>query len=50
MPYHIAKVSGGYKVVTTATGKEHSKAPLSREMALRQLGALMSNARPSEKK
>lgn len=40
MPWHIAKVKGGYKVVTDDTGKAHSDKPMTRKAALAQLAAL----------
>ena len=49
MPYHIQKVGSGYYVVTTSTGRKHSKSPLTHIKAKAQLRALEANASPSEK-
>jgi hypothetical protein len=43
MPYNLAKVPEGYYVETEETGRRHSKMPLSRKMATRQMGALYAN-------
>ena len=40
MPWNLQKSGSGYYVITTATGKKHSKHPLPRERAERQLKAL----------
>jgi hypothetical protein len=40
MPYDLKKAKGGYYVVTEGTGKTHSKKPLSKDMAERQMRAL----------
>ena len=40
MPYELKKARGGYYVVTEGTGKEHSKKPLSKDTAERQMKAL----------
>lgn len=40
MPWSLQKSGKGYYVVTTATGKKHSKKPLPRERAERQIKAL----------
>lgn len=42
MPYKLSKVSGGYKVRTVKPGrpKYHSKAPLTKKMAEKQMRAL----------
>jgi len=47
MPWHIQPVSGSkparYFVITTATGRKHSKEPLTLAMAKKQLAALNIN-------
>jgi len=40
MPYELKKARGGYYVVTEGTGKKHSKKPLSKDTAERQMKAL----------
>jgi hypothetical protein len=40
MPYILSKAKGGYFVKTEDTGKKHSKKPLSKEMAQKQMKAL----------
>lgn len=40
MPYELKKARGGYYVVTEETGKKHSKKPLSKDTAERQMKAL----------
>jgi hypothetical protein len=40
MPYELKKAKGGYYVVTETTGKKHSKKPLSKDTAERQMRAL----------
>ena len=40
MPYDIKKVGTGYKVVNTATGKEHSKKPIPKARAEAQMRLL----------
>jgi len=40
MPYELKKAKGGYYVVTEASGKKHSKKPLSKDTAERQMKAL----------
>jgi hypothetical protein len=41
MPYKLQKVKGGYKVVSP--NGPHSKKPLSKRMALKQLAAIMAS-------
>ena len=43
MPYNLKKTGKGYKVVTKATGKTHSKKPLSKAKASAQMRALYAN-------
>lgn len=43
MPYSLRKRGGGYVVVTKATGRTHSKKPLSRARAMAQMRALYAN-------
>lgn len=43
MPYKLQSTGGGYKVVTKATGKAHSKKPLSKERAKAQMRAIYAN-------
>ena len=45
MPWAIKKADGGYYVVTKETGRKHSKKPMTKEMAKKQLAALHVNAR-----
>ena len=40
MPFALVKVSGGYKVKNMESGRFYSNAPLTKEMAKRQLIAL----------
>ena len=40
MTYELKKARGGYYVVTEGTGKKHSKKPLSKDTAERQMKAL----------
>ena len=40
MPYELKKAKGGYYVITQGTEKKHSKKPLTKEMAERQMKAL----------
>ena len=40
MPYELKKARGGYYVVTEGSGKKHSKKPLSKDTAERQMKAL----------
>jgi hypothetical protein len=40
MPYMLQKAKGGYYVVTEGSGKKHSKKPLSKDTAERQMKAL----------
>lgn len=42
MPWHIEKSGRGYYVVTTSTGRKHSKEPISKERAEAQLRVLES--------
>lgn len=42
MPYHLARRGGGWVVVSTDTGKIHSRKPMSRAAAERQMAALYS--------
>lgn len=48
MPYHIKELSIAsakrFFVVTTSTGRHHSKEPLTRSMAKKQLAALQIHA------
>ena len=43
MPYKVSKSGKGYKVVTKATGRAHSKKPLSKKKAQAQMRALYAN-------
>jgi len=40
MPYSLQKSGKGYYVVTEGSGKKHSKKPLSKDTAERQMKAL----------
>ena len=40
MPYDIKASKGGYYVITEGSGKKHSKKPLTKEMAEKQMKAL----------
>lgn len=40
MPYEIRKEGRGYKVINTATGKEHSKKPIPKQRAEAQMRLL----------
>lgn len=40
MPYELKKAKGGYYVITQGSDKKHSKKPLTKEMAERQMRAL----------
>jgi len=40
MPYELKASKGGYYVITEGTGKKHSKKPLSKDTAERQMKAL----------
>lgn len=42
MPYHLEKSGKGYIVVTTSTGRKHSKEPISKVKAEAQLRLLQS--------
>ncbi len=44
MPWALKRVGKGYKVITIATGKAHSKKPQSKKKALAQLRVLESIA------
>jgi hypothetical protein len=44
MPWHLEKSGSGYYVVTTSTGRKHSKEPLPKARAEAQLKALQINA------
>ena len=44
MPWHLEKSGTGYFVVTTSTGRKHSKAPLPKARAEAQMRALQINA------
>lgn len=44
MPYELKKVKGGYYVETKPTHTRHSKKPLPREMAIKQMRALYLKA------
>jgi len=48
MSYHVQKEGRGYYVVSTDTGKKHSKKPLTKAMATKQLKALYINANPKD--
>jgi hypothetical protein len=54
MPYHIMEVHSTspkrYYVVTTSTGRKHSKEPLTHSMAKKQLTALHIHAEDKSKK
>ena len=50
MPWDIKQVKGGFKVVTKATGKTHSKKPLTHHMALSQMRAMYVNEPEAKKK
>jgi hypothetical protein len=45
MPYLIAKVPGGFKVITKATGETHSKKPLTKKVAEAQRRAIYASER-----
>jgi hypothetical protein len=45
MPWVIKKEGTGYVVVTKETGKKHSKKPMTKAMALKQLAALQINVK-----
>lgn len=45
MPWKIKKSGKGYVVVTKATGREHSKKPMSRAKADKQIRALYASER-----
>lgn len=45
MPYKILKVKGGYKIKNMDSGKFYSSKPLTKEMAHRQLLALLIHTR-----
>jgi hypothetical protein len=45
MPYTIRKSGGGYKVTNKKTGKQYSKAPISKEKAKKQIAALQINVK-----
>jgi hypothetical protein len=49
MPWHLQKSGTGYFVVTTSTGRKHSKKPISQEKAKAQLIALEINADKKKK-
>ena len=40
MPWRLKKVKGGYVVETIETGRVHSKHPMAREEAMKQLAVL----------
>lgn len=44
MPYELEKTPRGYYVETEETGRRHSKKPLSKKMATRQMRALYVHA------
>lgn len=50
MPYDIRKVKGGWVVVSTETGKKHSKHPLSEATAKAQMRAMYMAMSKGEKK
>jgi hypothetical protein len=54
MPWHIAEAHGvsppGFFVVTNDTGRKHSKKPLTKEVAKKQLAALHIHADKSKYK
>lgn len=43
MPWHLEKSGNGFKVVTNATGRSHSKKPLPKKRAQAQLRALYAS-------
>ena len=45
MPYALSKSNGGFFVKTEGTGRKHSKKPLTKEMAMRQMKALYYNVK-----
>jgi hypothetical protein len=47
MPYSLRRSGSGYFVITKGTNKKHSKRPLSRRMAGRQMRALYASMRRS---
>jgi len=49
MPWHIAREGAKYFVVTTSTGRKHSKEGLSHKKAVAQLAALHINADAKKK-
>jgi len=49
MPYSIQRSGKGYKVVSTLTGKTHSKKALSLAKAHAQMRAMYANMPASEK-
>lgn len=48
MPYKIVKTKGGYRVVTKGTGHKHSKKPMTKMMAERQMRALYANVKDAK--
>lgn len=49
MPYAIRKGPHGFKVVTKATGKAHSKKPMSKGKARAQMRAMYANTPEARK-
>jgi len=45
MPYELKPFKKGFYVVTEGTGRKHSKKPLTKEMAMRQMKALYYNVK-----
>jgi len=46
--YHIEQHGSGYYVVSTDTGKKHSKEPLTKKMANAQMKALYVNVKDAK--
>lgn len=50
MPYHLQESDGGFYVVTTSTGRKHSKEPLTKAVAKKQMVALHIHADEKKEK
>jgi len=50
MPWSLKQSDGGWFVVTDSTGRKHSKEPLTKAVAKKQLAALHINADKKTKK
>lgn len=49
MPWHLEQSDGGWYVATTSTGRRHSKEPLTKAVAIKQLAALHIHADDKKK-